>query len=62
MKEIYLLRDWTDTKIDDSGQVIGDPVNRIVYGSQIIKDIAAAKTAGRKISVYTIGECLLDWS
>jgi hypothetical protein len=54
----YLVRDFTE--VNDPR--VEEPVDSVVYGDDIIRIIDEAKEEGRKISIYTIGECLLDWS
>lgn len=54
----YLVRDYTE--VTDPKRE--NPQDTVVYGDEIIRVIDEAKEGGRKISIYTIGECLLDWS
>jgi hypothetical protein len=54
----YLVRDWTNV----SDVKVQRPVDMVVFGDEIIQVIDQAKEEGRKISVYALGELLLDWS
>lgn len=54
----YLVRDWTNV----SDVKTQKPVDMVVFGNKIIQVIDQAKEEGRKISVYALGELLLDWS
>lgn len=53
----YLIKDYTDTPED------GKPILNFVFGEkELFKIIDKAKTEDRKITVFEIGECLIDWS
>lgn len=52
----YLVKDWTGKKPGEGPRLV------LVYGDEVIKLIEEAKEEGRQITVYALGECLLDWS
>lgn len=53
----YLIWDWTGKDASE------EPDATIVYGSKAVFEIVnKAKEENRKIAVYVIGDCLLDWS
>lgn len=53
----YLVWDWTGKDTNE------EPDATIVYGSEaVFKIVSKAKEENRKIAVYAIGKCLLDWS
>jgi hypothetical protein len=62
--DLFLVRDWTDVLPGrPGGPPAGKPKHEIVHGvEQVVAAIDRAKQDGRKISVYEVGKCLLDWS
>lgn len=52
----YLIRDFTGKEANE------EPDDSIVYEEEVFKVIEKAKEENRKIAVYVIGNCVLDWS
>ena len=52
----FVCKDYTGL---DKG---AEPVIMVLKGDEIFNFIAEAKTQNRKIAVYAIGNCILDWS
>lgn len=57
MQNMYLVRDWTDTKSGEKPHsfVVDDDV-------ELMEIVDNAKKHDYKISIFKIGDCILDWS
>lgn len=59
MPDIFLVKDFTAS----TDKQYPTYTMELVHGAdKIIKLMGEAKEAGRKISIYVVGECLVDWS
>lgn len=56
----YLVKDWTGISRDEVPHK--EPKLLLVYGDEVFGVIEEAKEEGRQITVYALGERLLDWS
>ena len=54
----YLIEDFTDVSI--AGE--GEPTIRVVDEKELWNFLQSLKSKPREISVFEIGDCLLDWS
>lgn len=57
MNNIYVIRDWTDKPSDDDEY---EPIDRLMYEPQMFKFLN--DNQDRKLVVFRVGECLIDWS
>jgi len=59
----YLARDWTDCEAQqNSSHVVSGPKDRFVREDNIFEAINVAKEEGRKIAIFKLGDCVIDWS
>jgi len=52
----FLVKDFTTTEDGD------EPMTFAVKSSDVFEVIADAAEKGKKISIYAVGPCVLDWS
>ncbi len=62
MMQGYIIFDFSETKQDSNHILIGEPKVRHVSSALIWSEIDKAKDDELKISIYKLGECLIDWS
>ena len=59
----YLVKDWTNVKFGPNRRSQdGQPECKVVCEDDIWKVIDSAKENGSKISIYKVGECVVDWT
>lgn len=56
METTYLVRDYTEKSETEESLMY------IVYGTNIFEVLNKAKLEGRKIAVFVLGSCIIDWS
>ena len=52
----FVVKDWTGLKAEE------EPAVMVLKSSDIFDFIAQAAADKRKVAVYTIGPCVMDWS
>ena len=58
----YIIFDFTNIEKDTLGKIIGEPTIKRVSESLIWCELDRIKNDEREVSIYILGECLLDWS
>lgn len=52
----FVVKDWTGLKPED------EPAILVLKSSDIFDFIATATEQKRKVAIYAIGPCVIDWS
>ncbi len=52
----FVVKDWTGLKPED------EPAIMVLKSSDIFDFIATATEQKRKVAIYAIGPCVIDWS
>lgn len=60
----YLVRDWTNVDTNGRGQIIGTTkaTDKYIDEEELWNILNAARSDNRKIAVFEVGKCLIDWS
>ena len=53
--QYYMVLDYSDPEGSE-------PKYKMVYGDKIFEILSKAKDNDQKIAIYTLGECVIDWS
>lgn len=54
----YLIKDYTDVSIDNEKE----PTIQVVSEEELWDFLQSLKNKRRKIAIFEVGDCLLDWS